>query len=110
VCLVLTSLFDRVLDLYGQEVTVKAITRTYDDRGDATETEDESTLKCVVVYAQRADARPYPFANMDNISVVIYARSKIDEGDKVVLDGKTWRVEAVRLIKDVYAMGLSEVV
>lgn len=104
----LTYLLERVLDVYGENITVKVISRSYNDYGDATETETTREQKCIVIYAQRADARAYPFANMDEISSVLYSKTKIDEGDKAVFDGKTWVVKAVRKIKDWYAMGLQE--
>lgn len=89
---------DILFDLESESVVLSQITRTYDDRGDATESATTSDIDVIVLSEQDPNRGVFKFADLTNESLVIYSKTRLNEGDIITHDSDDWVIQTTKKV------------
>ena len=93
----MTSYIQVLLASHGQTVTIRSVTKTYDERGDATETYADHT-GVVFIYNVREEEELQKFGAIVGELIKGYAdpdadyASEITEGNIIIWNGQSYRI------------------
>lgn len=89
---------DFLFGLEGESLTYKTVTRSYNTRGDDTESIATSTITAIIITSPDPRTSLFSFADVSDESIIIYTQTLIYEGDKITWKSSDWRINTVKIV------------
>jgi hypothetical protein len=90
-------IFAKEIDGLGVSVTLRTVTKTYSDYGDATETNTDTTVTAIVndITAEEVKYKEGIFINTDKRFFFKGTQTGLTNGNKIIYDSKTYEIVRV---------------
>ena len=90
---------------WGQQVTLKKVSRTFNDYGDATETVTTETIWVIPVEFSSSRLAVQNFGEVNEETLIFYTNSSSPQmGDYINYNSVDWRIERVERLGNTYRL------